>query len=181
MRSKFLLEAVSEALSLNGVGSATGVDAAATLGLAVVDLSGLQPDLACNERVVRVAVSGVIAFCVEDTAEVRSPSDDEVYLMPVAGPRVSPRHFVQLLTLKVAVLDAEAVVTAEFEQPLPILIHPADPEVAKAGRPCLPVVPNASVEICPRNLGFRIVFPVEPRRIAPWLLGWRSASGPRRI
>ena len=37
--------------------------------------------------------------------------------MPVAGPRVSQRHFVQLLTLKVAVGDAEAVVTAEFEQP----------------------------------------------------------------
>ena len=67
--------------------------------------------------------------------------------MPVVGPRVSPRHFVQLLTLKVAVGDAEAVVTAEFEQPLPVLIHPADAEVAKAGRPCLPVGPNTSVEI----------------------------------
>ena len=78
LRSKFLLEAVSEDLSLNGVGSATGVDAGATLGLGMVDLSGLQPDLACNERVVRVTVSAVIASCVEDTAEDRSPSDDEV-------------------------------------------------------------------------------------------------------
>ena len=78
LRSTFLLEAVSEALGVNGVGSATGVDAGATLGLGVVDLSGLQPDLACNERVVRVTVSDVIASCVEDTAEVRSPSDDEV-------------------------------------------------------------------------------------------------------
>ena len=78
LRSKFLLEAVSEALSLNGVGSATGVDMGATLGLAVVDLSGLQPDLACNERVVHVTVSAVIASCVEDTAKVCSPSDNEV-------------------------------------------------------------------------------------------------------
>ena len=78
LRSKFLLEAVSEALSLNGVESATGVDAGATFGLGVVDLSGLQPNLACNERVVDVTVSAVIASCVEDTAEVRSPSDDEV-------------------------------------------------------------------------------------------------------
>ena len=45
LRSKFLLKAVSEALSLNGVGRATGFDAGATLGLAVVDLSGLQPNL----------------------------------------------------------------------------------------------------------------------------------------
>ena len=67
--------------------------------------------------------------------------------MPVAGPRLSPRHFVQLLTLKVAVGDTEAVVTAEFEQPLPVLLHPADAEVAEAGRPCLSVGPNASVEI----------------------------------
>ena len=43
----------------------------------------------------------------------------------------------QLLTLKVAVGDAEAVVTTEFEQPLPVLINPADAEVAKAGRPML--------------------------------------------
>ena len=66
------------ALSLNGFENATGVDAGATLGLAVVDLSGLQPDLACHKRVVRVTVSAVIASCVEDTAEVRSPSDEEV-------------------------------------------------------------------------------------------------------
>ena len=69
--SKFLLEAVSEARSLKGVGSATG-------SLAMVDLSGHQPDLACNERVVRITVRALIASCVEDTAEVRSPSDDEV-------------------------------------------------------------------------------------------------------
>ena len=78
LRSKFLLEAVSEALNINGVGSATGVDAGATRGLAMADLSGLQPELACNKRVVCVTVSNVMASCVEDTAEVRSPSDDEV-------------------------------------------------------------------------------------------------------
>ena len=49
LRSKFLLKAVSEALSLDGVGRGTGFDAGASLGLAVVDLSGLQPELACNE------------------------------------------------------------------------------------------------------------------------------------
>ena len=68
----FLLEAVSEAMSLNGVGSATGVDAGATLGFGVVDLSGLKPNLACNKRVARVTVSAVIASCVEDTTEVWS-------------------------------------------------------------------------------------------------------------
>ena len=63
LASKFLLEAVSEALSLNGCGSATGIDAGATLGLAMVDLSGLRPDLACNEQVVLVTASAVIASC----------------------------------------------------------------------------------------------------------------------
>ena len=64
--------------------------------------------------------------------------------MPVAGPRVSPRHFVQLLTLKVAIGDAEAVVTAEFEQPLPVLIHLADAEVAEAvGHACQSVPTRA--------------------------------------
>ena len=67
--------------------------------------------------------------------------------MLVAGPRMSPRYFVQVLTLKVAVGDAEAVLTAEFEKPLPVLIHPADPKVAEAGRPCLPVSPDVSIEI----------------------------------
>ena len=76
--SKYLLEAVSEALSLNGVGGATGANEGATPGLAVVDISGPQPDLACNEREVHVTVIAVIASYVEDTAEVRSPSDDEV-------------------------------------------------------------------------------------------------------
>ena len=75
--------------------------------------------------------------------------------MPAAGPRVSLRHFVQLLTLKVAVCDADVVVTAEFEQPLPILIHPADAEVAEAARPCLPVGPNASVEIAQQIYALR--------------------------
>ena len=61
---------------------------------------------------------------------------------------MSPRHFVPVLTIKVAFGDAEeAVVIAEFEQPLPVLIHPADTEVAETGRPCLPVGPNGSVEI----------------------------------
>ena len=57
--------------------------------------------------------------------------------MPVAQPRVSPTHFVQHLKLKVAVGDAEAVVTAQFVQPLPVLILPADAEVADAGRPAM--------------------------------------------
>ena len=46
LHSKVLLVAVSEALSLSRVGSATGVDAGATLGHGMVDRSGLQPDLA---------------------------------------------------------------------------------------------------------------------------------------
>ena len=60
---------------------------------------------------------------------------------------MSQRQFLLLLTLEVAVGDAEVVVTAEFELPLSILIHPADTEVAQAGRPCLPVAPNVISEI----------------------------------
>ena len=67
LSSKFLLEAVGEALSLDGVGSAAGVDAGATFVLGVMDLSGLQPDLA----VVRVTICAVVASRVEDTAEHR--------------------------------------------------------------------------------------------------------------
>lgn len=44
MRSRFLLEAVIKALCLDVVGSATVLDMGATLGLGMVDLSGLQLD-----------------------------------------------------------------------------------------------------------------------------------------
>ena len=67
--NKFLLEAVGKALSLDRVGSAAGVDAGATLSLGVVDLSGLLPDLAGNERVVCVTICAVVATCLKDTAE----------------------------------------------------------------------------------------------------------------
>ena len=60
--------------------------------------------------------------------------------MPVAGPRMSPRHFfVQLLALEVGVGDAEAMVAAEFQQFLTVLIQLANNEMAKTGGPCLPV------------------------------------------
>lgn len=67
--------------------------------------------------------------------------------MPVAGPGMSRRHFVQLLALEVAVGDAEAMVAAEFQQSLTILIQLANTEVAETGRPCLPVGSNACVEV----------------------------------
>lgn len=35
--------------------------------------------------------------------------------MPVAGPEMSPGHFVQILVLEVAVGGAEAMVATEFE------------------------------------------------------------------
>ena len=64
------LEAVGEALCLDGVGSATGVDARTTLDHGVVDLSGLQPDLAGNKRVVRVTICAVIASHVKAADDV---------------------------------------------------------------------------------------------------------------
>ena len=38
----------------------------------MVDLSGLQPDLAGDERVVGVTISGVVAPCLKDGAEVHT-------------------------------------------------------------------------------------------------------------
>ena len=89
----------------------------------------------------------MVALVVKDAAEVCTPSNDEVYLELVAGPRVFPRHFCSSLHLEVAAGDAEAMVTAELEQPLPVLIHPVNAKVVQAGRPCLPVSPNMRIEI----------------------------------
>ena len=140
---KFPLKAVSEALGLYRVGSATGVNARATLGLGMVDLSRLQSDLAAYQGMVHVTVCAVVTSREKDSAEVRSPGDDEVWLVPVAGPGVSPRHLLLLFTREESVCDAEAVVTTKFQQPLTVLIHPADAEVAEAGWLYLPVGSNA--------------------------------------
>ena len=67
--------------------------------------------------------------------------------MPVVGPQMSPRHFVQLLALEVAVGDAEAMVAAEFQQSLTVLIQLAHTEVAETGGPCLPVGSYACVKV----------------------------------
>lgn len=67
--------------------------------------------------------------------------------MPVAGTGMSPELIQQLLTLKVAVGDAGAMVTTEFKQPLSILVHPAYAEVAGAGKSYLPVVPNGGFQV----------------------------------
>ena len=45
--------------------------------------------------------------------------------------------------------------TAEFEQSLSVLVEPAQAVVAKAGRPHLPVGPNASVEVAQQVYAFR--------------------------
>ena len=50
---------------------------------------------------VRVAISAMVAPRVKDSAEVRSPGDDEVELVPVAGPGVSPGDFVPVLPREV--------------------------------------------------------------------------------
>ena len=68
------------------VGNSAGVDAATTFSLDVVDLTGLQPDLGANEGGIRVTVCAVVASCVKDAAEVRPPGDNEVKLLPMAGP-----------------------------------------------------------------------------------------------
>ena len=97
----------------------------------------------------------MVAPRVKDSAEVRSPGDDEVELVPVAGPWVSPGDFVPVLTREVGVGDAEAVMAAEFEQSLSVLVQPAYAMVAEAGGPCLPVGPNACVEVAQQVYAFR--------------------------
>lgn len=62
-------------------------------------------------------------------------------------PGMSPGHFLQLLALEVAVSDAEVMVATEYKQPLSILVHTADAEMAEAGRPCLLFDPKAGVEV----------------------------------
>lgn len=70
MHSNFPLEAVG----LDQVGGAAGVDVMATLGLSVVDLFVVQPDLAGNEQMVCITV------CTMETSYEghRSPGGDEV-------------------------------------------------------------------------------------------------------
>ena len=72
LRSEPILEVVGKALSLGRVGSVAGVDAWEPLRLGVVDPSGLQPDLAGDERVVGVAIPGVVAPRLKDGAEVHT-------------------------------------------------------------------------------------------------------------
>ena len=96
----------------------------------------------------------MVAPRVKDSAEVHSPGDDGVELVPVAGPGVSPGDFVPVLPREVWVRDVEAVVTAEFEQSLSVLVEPAQAVVAKAGGPHLPVGPNASVEVAQQVYAF---------------------------
>ena len=68
-------------------------------------------------------------------------------MVPVAGPRVSPGHFLQFLTHEVATGYAEAMVTTEFKQPQPVFIYPTDDDEAKGARPSSPVGPNAITKI----------------------------------
>lgn len=74
MHSNFPLEAVGKPLSLDQVGGAAGVDVMATLGLSVVDLFVVQPDLAGNEQMVCITV------CTTETSYEghHSPGGDEV-------------------------------------------------------------------------------------------------------
>lgn len=56
-----------------------------TLSLGLVDLTGLQLDFAANKGMIRVIVCAVVAAPVKNAAVVRTPGDDEVKLVPVAG------------------------------------------------------------------------------------------------
>ena len=73
-----------------------------------------KSDLAGYKGMVGITVSAVIAPRVKDSAEVRSSGDDEVELVPVAGTGVSPRHFLQLLTLEEGVCDTQAMDATEL-------------------------------------------------------------------
>ena len=101
-------------MCFRGVVSTAGVDAGPAFGLRVVNLLRPKSDLAGYKGMVGITVSAVIAPRVKDAAEVRSSGDDEVELVPVAGTGVSPRHFLQLLTLEEGVCDTQAMDATEF-------------------------------------------------------------------
>lgn len=90
----------------------------------MVDLPGLQPHLAGDERAVGVAISAVVTSRVKD---VHPADDDEIYLVPVAGSRLSPKGYVYLLTREIRSSDAEAVVATNLEQSLSVIVHAAMP------------------------------------------------------
>ena len=85
----------------------------------MVDLPGLQPHLAGDERAVGVAISAVVTSRVKD---VHPADDDEIYLVPVAGPRLSPKGYVYLLTREIRSSDA-----TNLEQSLSVIVHAAMP------------------------------------------------------
>ena len=57
-----------------------------------MDLFGLKAHLAGHHGVVGVTVRAVVAACREDTVQRGSSGEDEIQLVPVAGPGVSPGH-----------------------------------------------------------------------------------------
>lgn len=60
---------------------------------------------------------------------------------------MSPRHFLHFLARDEGFADAEGTVATDFEQFLPVLIHPANDMVAEAGGTRLPVGSNAGVDV----------------------------------
>jgi hypothetical protein len=89
---------------------------------------------------------------VEGAAQVGTPGDDKIKLVPVARPRVSPRDFVAIFfvpifTLEVSIGHIQITVAAQFQQSLSVLVHFACTMVSKTGRPAVAVGSHSSIEV----------------------------------
>ena len=91
--------------------------------------------VSADQGVVRVAVGTVGGASDEHVAEQGPPGDDKVQLVPVLGSGVSPGHSVLRFGGEEGVGDAQIMESAEFKQPLSVLLKLAYSEVSYASRP----------------------------------------------
>ena len=76
-----------------------------------------------------IAVSALVATGESDTRKARTPSEDQIELVPVFGPGVSPRDTMLKLGVKIGVCDAEIMVAAELKQALSVFIRASNTKV----------------------------------------------------
>ena len=81
---------------------------------------------------ISVAVCILITTGQPDTVSPTVSRKDEVELVPVLGPRVSPGHSVVKLSVGEGVGDAMTMKTAELQQTLSILVRLPDSKLTQA-------------------------------------------------
>jgi hypothetical protein len=118
-----LAEGIFKQLYSLRIPCAADIDKRETFGFGVVYFLGCQSHFAAYEGVICVAVCTVKTSRVEGAAQVCTPGDDKIELVPVARRRVSPGDFVAIFTLEVCVGHTQTTVAAQFQQSLSIIIH----------------------------------------------------------